>query len=496
MKEKRNLLWKFLVGLCMMLALGLVPAETGQAAGRTLAETKKALGEYGAWAKPQEDWDEAEVMELLCPEKDLSEKKVFFYTNEIVQKLKGRAGDDYTKIVLEFPYTIEATLDFDGFSEKTDSLIELMFMAWGWYDSTWPMVKNQRRTECFSKDGDYGLRFSFEVNVPGENGRYRKYHKKLAEIVDAGKRKAGGDKQALMEYFFDWLSENVEIDEQYSGKEQQCSALLEGKINYEGFLEEVVMDLCNEAGIPVAKLYGEMYNWVEVFLYGKWYEISLSVSNGHSVTFSMSPAKKMEYKNPELVHTIKKVLEESVPLKTLTVTFKNGSKTVKTQKVTEGKAATAPKLSKKGYVLSWNTSFDRVVKNLTVKAVWTPEVPKKGSKATVDGLTYKVTKSAKKNGTVQVVGVSSKSLTKYTIPATVKIGKTTFKVTSIGANAFKNCKKAKSFTLPKTITAIGKNAFKGTASKVVVNVPKAQYTKLSKLLWKAGLNKKAVIKKK
>ncbi|MDO5425989.1 MAG: leucine-rich repeat protein [Eubacteriales bacterium] len=495
MKEKRKMLWRILAGLCVVITLGLVPAVIGSAAGRTLEETKKALGEYGAWAKPQEDWNDAEVLELLCPKKDLSEKKAFFYINEIVQKLKGKAGDDYTKIVLEFPYTTKAYPYFNEFTDQIDPLIELMFMAWGWYDSTWPLAQAQWRTTCFSRYGDYGIRFSFEVNVPGKDGIYRTYHEKLAKIVEAGKRKADGDKQALIEYFFDWLSDKVKIDYQYSGEERQCNALLEGKTSYGGF-QDAFMDLCNEAGIPVVKPWNETRSRIEIFLYGKWYEISLRASTSGSMSFSMSPAETMEYENAELVHAIKKVLEESVSPKAFTVTFKNGTKTVKTQKVTEGESATAPKLSKKDYVLSWSTSFDRVVKNLTVKAVWTPEVPKKGSKATVDGLTYKVTKSAKKNGTVQVVGVNSKNRTKYTVPDTVEIGKTTFQVTSIGANAFKNCKKAKSFTLPKTITAIGKNAFKGTSSKVVVNVPKAQYTKLSKLLKKAGLSKNAIIKKK
>ncbi|MDO5422827.1 MAG: leucine-rich repeat protein [Eubacteriales bacterium] len=194
--------------------------------------------------------------------------------------------------------------------------------------------------------------------------------------------------------------------------------------------------------------------------------------------------------------TSKMKVQDTSGTKIWTVTFKNGSKTVKTQYVTNGKAAKAPSLTKKGYVLSWSASFKKVTKNLTVKAVWTPELPKKGYTATVSGLKYKVTKSDSKNGTVQVTGVTSKSLAKYTVPERVKIGKTTFRVTSIGANAFKDCKKAKNFVLPKTITSIGAKAFSGTAANTTVTVPKAQYAKLSKLLRAAGLDKKASIKKK
>lgn len=187
---------------------------------------------------------------------------------------------------------------------------------------------------------------------------------------------------------------------------------------------------------------------------------------------------------------------KSTDKKTWTVTFKNGNKVVKKQKVSNGKSASAPKLTRKGYVLSWNRSFKKVTKSITVKAVWTPELPKKGYTATIGSLKYKVTKSAKKNGTAQVIGTVSKTLTKIEIPQSVKIGKYRFTVSSIGKDAFKNCKKLKSMKLEKTMKTIGKRALSGTTKKLTVTVPKSDYSRLTKQLRQAGLHRQAKIKKK
>ncbi len=60
-----------------------------------------------------------------------------------------------------------------------------------------------------------------------------------------------------------------------------------------------------------------------------------------------------------------------MPVKEYTVTFKEDGAVVRTEKVSQGKAATAPVLSKKGYVLSWDKAFTNVTSDLTVNAVWT-----------------------------------------------------------------------------------------------------------------------------
>lgn len=57
-------------------------------------------------------------------------------------------------------------------------------------------------------------------------------------------------------------------------------------------------------------------------------------------------------------------------VKSYKVVFKNGKTVVSKQTITKGKAAKAPKLTKKGYTLSWDKSFNKVTADLTVNAKW------------------------------------------------------------------------------------------------------------------------------
>ena len=159
----------------------------------------------------------------------------------------------------------------------------------------------------------------------------------------------------------------------------------------------------------------------------------------------------------------------------------------------------------------------------------TPSTPalKKGNTFKVKNIQYKVLNVSKK--TVAVVkGTDRKpgKVTKVTIPNTVKnaASKTTFTVTQIQANAFKNYKNLKSVIIGKNVTSIGKNsfygcqklakvtfkgtsvktikskAFKKTASKVTVSVPKSirnnkkKAAAFQKKLTKSGISKKLKLK--
>ena len=52
-------------------------------------------------------------------------------------------------------------------------------------------------------------------------------------------------------------------------------------------------------------------------------------------------------------------------------------------------------------------------------------------------------------------------LTSVTIPETVIYGDSTYRVTSIGGNAFQDCTSLTSITIPKSVTSVGENAFRG-----------------------------------
>ena len=123
----------------------------------------------------------------------------------------------------------------------------------------------------------------------------------------------------------------------------------------------------------------------------------------------------------------------------------------------------------------------------------TKKVPAKNKKFVVGGLQYKVTKSAKKNGTVTVVKDTNKKKTSVKIPATVKINGYTFKVTAINANAFKNKTKLKKVVVGKNVTSIGKNAFNGCKNLKTVQIDSKKLKSVGKNAFR-NINGKAKIK--
>ncbi|MBQ8527347.1 MAG: leucine-rich repeat protein [Lachnospiraceae bacterium] len=124
-----------------------------------------------------------------------------------------------------------------------------------------------------------------------------------------------------------------------------------------------------------------------------------------------------------------------------------------------------------GVVTKKATAAEKGVKTYTCtvcKSTKTEKIPalgapKKGTKTSSDDgkATYKVTKSALKNGTVTFVAPKNKKSTSVTVPATVKIKGVIFKVTAIEKNAFKGNKKIKSVTIGKNVKKIGAGAFSG-----------------------------------
>ena len=91
----------------------------------------------------------------------------------------------------------------------------------------------------------------------------------------------------------------------------------------------------------------------------------------------------------------------------------------------------------------------------------------KGVTHTIKGMKYII--SGKR--TVNFAGVVKSNVTKITIPATVKIGGQTYKVTSVAANAFKNNKRITKVTIGKNVKTIGTGAFRNAAKLKTVTIP-------------------------
>lgn len=135
---------------------------------------------------------------------------------------------------------------------------------------------------------------------------------------------------------------------------------------------------------------------------------------------------------------------------------------------------------------SMATTFTMPAGAVSVKATYknapeTTPVPAAKGKVITDklGNSYKVTKSDAKTGEVTFAKPKSGIKGTVKVPDTVTIGGITYKVTAIGANAFKNNKKIKTVKLAATVTSIGDKAFYKCRSLTSITIP-SKVTKIGK----------------
>ena len=117
--------------------------------------------------------------------------------------------------------------------------------------------------------------------------------------------------------------------------------------------------------------------------------------------------------------------------------------------------------------------------------------PKAGTKYTVAGCQYKVTKAGAEVSLIK----TNKKAKRVTIPAVIKVKGVTYKVTLIGAKAFNGNKKLTKVTIGINIKKISNNAFYKCRSLKMVTIKSVLLTKktANKKAFK-GVNKKMVIK--
>ena len=124
-----------------------------------------------------------------------------------------------------------------------------------------------------------------------------------------------------------------------------------------------------------------------------------------------------------------------------------------------GKAASKKVDLKVGYntiKIQVKAEDGKATSTYTVKV--TRAVPK-NYKITISGKKYQVTNALSKKGTVAITGLSSKKAETLSVPNTVKIYGITYKVTSVGKNAFRELSKLKSAKVGDNVTTIGYGAF-------------------------------------
>jgi hypothetical protein len=118
---------------------------------------------------------------------------------------------------------------------------------------------------------------------------------------------------------------------------------------------------------------------------------------------------------------------------------------------------------------------------------------KKGDTYSKSKVTYQVTSTADGKQSVKVTEIKNKKVTEVTIPATVSINGTSYKVTAIAKNAFAGCTKLKKVTIGKNVKTIGKNAFSGASKLKTITIKSKVLTKVGANAFK-GIKSNATIK--
>ena len=159
------------------------------------------------------------------------------------------------------------------------------------------------------------------------------------------------------------------------------------------------------------------------------------------------------------------------------------------------------------YTLTWSKNIETGKAKVTVTGTgnYQGSVTKTFQIRLAEGFTFKDKKSggvyrvtavtsAAKASVAFVKPISAKK-TSITIPASLKLSKTTCTVTAIEANAFRSNKKIRKVIIGKNIASIGKNAFRGASKleRVQIKTKKLTSGKVGASAFK-GIHKKAVFK--
>lgn len=134
-----------------------------------------------------------------------------------------------------------------------------------------------------------------------------------------------------------------------------------------------------------------------------------------------------------------------------------------------GKVTKAPNYTKVG-VKTWTCKKCGKTKTTTLAKL---PMPKAGTKVIVGGNQYTVTKV----GSEVCFSKANDKARVITVPSTIKAKGITYKVTSIGANAFKNCKKLTKATIGANVRVIKAKAFKNCPKLKTVTIKTVLLTK-------------------
>ncbi|WP_310603197.1 glycosyl hydrolase [Anaerosporobacter sp.] len=139
---------------------------------------------------------------------------------------------------------------------------------------------------------------------------------------------------------------------------------------------------------------------------------------------------------------------------------------------------------------------DSKYKEATATISFKVVMPKKNATITIGTNKYKVVSTTSKKEALAYVGTTKKDSKSIVIPATVKVGTVSYKVTSIEKAALKGCKKVTSVTIGKNVTTIGDSAFEGCTALTKITIPENVTTIGKKAFYKDSKLKTITVKSK
>ena len=155
------------------------------------------------------------------------------------------------------------------------------------------------------------------------------------------------------------------------------------------------------------------------------------------------------------------------------------------QSVRQGGRATPPTAAKEGhYFLKWSESYDKVTRDMVIKAVWEYETSPGIEYNIIPNSNYCTVSGCFKgmqgdvyigayNGNLRVLGIEDNAFKDCTGITRIHL---LDGIVKIGNNAFSGCTSLESIELPDTLAILGTNAFKNCTSLTEVTIPESLTT--------------------